>query len=229
MCRNAAAPGPIIDLFSVQTEYFDMNENHTEQQYRPSEEVVDVEIATPASRIIAYLLNTVFTVMAFVPCIVAFVMMLGSGDVPASEEEYAYFIETADWGNVWFGSGLLVLAVYTVVQCWMLSRSGQSLGKKIMKIRLLKNDGSNPGFWSAVMVREVGFNIVLTLAAMVPAYLLAFMAGKDGFTADNITNLLSMIVWLVCLSMLFNPDKNRRTLQDYFANTVVVRVPERRN
>lgn len=206
-----------------------MNENHTEQQYRPSEEVVDVEIATPASRIIAYLLNTVFTVMAFVPCIAAFVMMLGSGDVPASEEEYAYFIEAADWGNVWFGSGLLVLAVYTVVQCWMLSRSGQSLGKKIMKIRLLKNDGSNPGFWSAVMVREVGFNIVLTLAAMVPAYLLAFMAGKDGFTADNITNLLSMIVWLVCLSMLFNPDKNRRTLQDYFANTVVVRVPERRN
>lgn len=206
-----------------------MNENHTEQQYRPSEEVVDVEIATPASRIIAYLLNTVFTVIAFVPCIAAFVMLLDGGDVPASEEEYAYFIEAADWGNVWFSSGLLVLAVYTVVQCWMLSRSGQSLGKKIMKIRLLKNDGSNPGFWSAVMVREVGFNIVLTLAAMVPAYLLAFMAGKDGFTADNITNLLSMIVWLVCLSMLFNPDKNRRTLQDYFANTVVVRVPERRN
>ncbi|OSI21656.1 RDD family protein [Neisseria dumasiana] len=205
-----------------------MYENHQQNLPLSSEEVIDVEIATPKSRIVAYLLNTLFTVLAFVPIFLAFIMLSVSANTEmTAEENFAYLVGTTDWGNIWIGVGLLILLGYTVVQCWMLSRHGQSIGKKIMKIRLLKNDGTNPGFWYAVMVREVGFNVVLTLAVMVVAYLLVFMAGKDGFTADYIANSLSTVVWLVCLSMLFNPAKNRRTLQDYFANTVVVRVPER--
>lgn len=205
-----------------------MYENHQQNLPLSSEEVIDVEIATPKSRIVAYLLNTLFTVLAFVPIFLAFIMLSVSANAEmTAEENFAYLVGTTDWGNIWIGVGLLILLGYTVVQCWMLSRHGQSIGKKIMKIRLLKNDGTNPGFWYAVMVREVGFNVVLTLAVMVVAYLLVFMAGKDGFTADYIANSLSTVVWLVCLSMLFNPAKNRRTLQDYFANTVVVRVPER--
>lgn len=205
-----------------------MYENHQQNLPLSSEEVIDVEIATPKSRIVAYLLNTLFTVLAFVPIFLAFIMLSVSANTEmTAEENFAYLVGTTDWGNIWIGAGLLILLGYTVVQCWMLSRHGQSIGKKIMKIRLLKNDGTNPGFWYAVMVREVGFNVVLTLAVMVVAYLLVFMAGKDGFTADYIANSLSTVVWLVCLSMLFNPAKNRRTLQDYFANTVVVRVPER--
>lgn len=204
-----------------------MYENHQQNLPLSSEEVIDVEIATPKSRIVAYLLNTLFTVLAFVPIFLAFIMLSVSANAEmTAEENFAYLVGTTDWGNIWIGVGLLILLGYTVVQCWMLSRHGQSIGKKIMKIRLLKNDGTNPGFWYAVMVREVGFNVVLTLAVMVVAYLLVFMAGKDGFTADYIANSLSTVVWLVCLSMLFNPAKNRRTLQDYFANTVVVRVPE---
>lgn len=205
-----------------------MYENHQQNLPLSSEEVIDVEVATPKSRIVAYLLNTLFTVLAFVPIFLAFIMLSVSANAEmTAEENFAYLVGTTDWGNIWIGAGLLILLGYTVVQCWMLSRHGQSIGKKIMKIRLLKNDGTNPGFWYAVMVREVGFNVVLTLAVMVVAYLLVFMAGKDGFTADYIANSLSTVVWLVCLSMLFNPAKNRRTLQDYFANTVVVRVPER--
>lgn len=205
-----------------------MYENHQQNLPLSSEEVIDVEIATPKSRIVAYLLNTLFTVLAFVPIFLAFIMLSVSANTEmTAEENFAYLVGTTDWGNIWIGVGLLILLGYTVVQCWMLSRHGQSIGKKIMKIRLLKNDGTNPGFWYAVMVREVGFNVVLTLAVMVVAYLLVFMAGKDGFTADYIANSLSTVVWLVCFSMLFNPAKNRRTLQDYFANTVVVRVPER--
>lgn len=205
-----------------------MNENYPSNVHQPSEEVVDVEIASAGSRIVAYLLNTLLTILVYMPLFFAVLwplMPLLSADM--SEQEMENALATVEWGGIGIAFGLLVLLVYTVVQCWMMSKHGQSIGKRIMKIRLLKTDGTNPGFWYAVMVREVGFNIVLGLASTVAAYLLAFVAGRDSLVADYIANSLSFIVWLVCLAMMFEPKKNRRTLQDYFANTVVVRVPER--
>ncbi|UOO76933.1 RDD family protein [Neisseria sp. Dent CA1/247] len=142
-----------------------MNENYPSNVHQPSEEVVDVEIASAGSRIVAYLLNTLLTILVYMPLFFAVLwplMPLLSADM--SEQEMENALATVEWGGIGIAFGLLVLLVYTVVQCWMMSKHGQSIGKRIMKIRLLKTDGTNPGFWYAVMVREVGFNIVLGLA-----------------------------------------------------------------
>ena len=42
-----------------------------------------------------------------------------------------------------------------------MSRDGQSLGKKIMGIRVLKSDGSNPGFGGTVLIREVAWSFIV--------------------------------------------------------------------
>jgi uncharacterized RDD family membrane protein YckC len=51
-------------------------------------------------------------------------------------------------GGLW----MLALAIY---QIYLLSTRGQTLGKRWMKVRIVKLDGSNPGFASAVLLRAV--------------------------------------------------------------------------
>jgi uncharacterized RDD family membrane protein YckC len=48
--------------------------------------------------------------------------------------------------------GLLMLAVI-IYQIYLLATRGQTLGKRWMKIRIVKLDGSNPGFVGAVLLR----------------------------------------------------------------------------
>ncbi|QEY25215.1 RDD family protein [Neisseria zalophi] len=193
-----------------------MNEIHTNNATLPPLETeVVVDPATPGSRIAAYLINVVFTLIAYIPLMV----MISSSfnDLPAHRADLSNIGEAFSW--TWL-IGFLILLVYALLQIRIMSRDGQSFGKKIMKIRLLTTDGTNPGFRGAVLMREIVFNIALTAAAS----LIGRMLGT-GSTAGDIANLVSLLVWLICFIMLFNRSKNRRTLQDYFAKTVVVKLP----
>jgi uncharacterized RDD family membrane protein YckC len=56
------------------------------------------------------------------------------------------------------GIGLLAAAVLTVaiVQLWMLTKRGQTLGKRMLDIRIVRFvDEGNPGFASAVLLRAI--------------------------------------------------------------------------
>jgi uncharacterized RDD family membrane protein YckC len=61
-------------------------------------------------------------------------------------ERGAGFVIGAVLGGLW----ILALAI---VQIYLLSTRGHTLGKRWMKIRIVKLDGSNPGFVSAVLLR----------------------------------------------------------------------------
>ncbi|MDO4907910.1 RDD family protein [Neisseria sp.] len=191
--------------------------------------IVDVEIAGAGRRIAAYLINILLTLLAYVPLIAGIISALPEGvfsqGAAGNEEAVAGMLAEADWSGSWIWFGLAVMAVYGLGQIWLMSRSGQSFGKKIMQIRVLKSDGRNPGFWGTVVLREILFNIIVTFAAMIAGYLLALAAGSSTLTADTIGNVLSFVPWIICLFMLFNKSKNRRTLQDMLADTVVVRLP----
>ncbi|MDO1509740.1 MULTISPECIES: RDD family protein [unclassified Neisseria] len=205
-----------------------MNEINTNGMQMPPPEEVEVEIASAGRRIGAYLLNCLFSILAYLPFIGSIFLAVSDGYVAragGTENLENLAVENINW--MWMLGGLLVLLVYVVIQAWYMSRDGQSLGKKILNIRLLKTDGSNPGFWGAVLLREVAFNIMLTIGALIAGYLLALLFGSGGEIADVIANTISLIVWLVCFVMLFNRSKDRRTLQDYLADTVVVRLPKR--
>lgn len=187
------------------------------------EEIVDVDIATAGSRIAAYLLNMVFTALVFAPLFVSFVLPI----MEHWDEQNPAALEQIAWNGPLVAGGSLLLLVYLVAQVWLMARDGQSFGKRIMKIRVLKNSGDNPGLWGTVILREILFNVIVSIASMIAGYLITLVVQGSPETAELIGNALSQLLWVVCLVMLFNKTKNRRTLQDMLADTVVVKLPER--
>jgi uncharacterized RDD family membrane protein YckC len=86
--------------------------------------------------------------------------------------------------------GIIALGIYQMV---LLSRTGQTLGKKAMNIRVVRSDdGGNPGFRRAVGLRF----LVNSLICLIPVYTL--------------------------LDSLFIFSAERRCLHDHIAGTKVV-------
>lgn len=111
----------------------------------------------------------------------------------------------------------IVYLIVGVVQLYYMSRYGQSLGKKIMRIRVLKSNGSNPGFLGTVLVREVAWGLIV-LAIVFATY----------FVLKGNILIYSLLITLINFIMLFSVKRDRRTLYDILADTVVVKLPPRR-
>ncbi|HFB4862818.1 TPA: RDD family protein, partial [Neisseria gonorrhoeae] len=119
-------------------------------------------------------------------------------------------------GMTSFWVGLAGILAYTVIQIYYMSRDGQSLGKKIMRIRVLKTDGRNPGFVGTVLVREIAWSVLVAIIAAV----IGLAVGENG---ENAINLLAFLANFV---LLFMVKRDRRTLYDILADTVVVKLPK---
>ena len=95
-----------------------------------------------------------------------------------------------------------------VGQAMLMVNSGQSMGKRIMGIRVIGEDGSEPSLVQYLLLREAA--ILLPLAI-----LLKFLPLIGG--------MLSLVVAAACILMMFMEDGNRRTGQDMLAKTLVIR------
>ena len=181
----------------------------------PKTEIVDVYIASPWARVAAYLLNSLFTVLIWVPFIVMVVFTFDESEELVSESSLS---NTPDYAVITFFISLAVYLVFGIFQLYYMSRDGQSLGKKIMGIRVLKSDGNNPGFEGTVLIREVVWalvvGVVVTFVSLV--------------TSDIGGNLVSLLIAFINFIMLFSVKRDRRTLYDMLADTVVVKLPPRR-
>ena len=76
-----------------------------------------------------------------------------------------------------------------------------------MKIRVADLEGNNPGFVGTVLLREVVFNFVLSVIGMIPV----------------LGGLVTLGVYVALVVMLFI-DRDRRTLQDILAKTIVIKA-----
>ena len=108
-------------------------------------------------------------------------------------------------------TGQAVLAVsnalvVVTVQAYLVATSGQSVAKKLLKMRIERLDGSAPGFQHGVLIRSwltmAMKSMLIGLFAMVPPLI------GVGFFADAIP--------------ILGPD--RRCLHDRLAGTRVVRI-----
>lgn len=174
---------------------------------------IEVGIAGAGDRILAALLNQLFT---FLILLVPFVGLIAfavknEGRIGGREEIFGLLL-----GMTSFGVGLAGILAYTVIQIYYMSRDGQSLGKKIMRIRVLKTDGRNPGFVGTVLVREIAWSVLVAIIAAV----IGLAVGENG---ENAINLLAFLANFV---LLFMVKRDRRTLYDILADTVVVKLPK---
>ena len=92
---------------------------------------------------------------------------------------------------------LLSMLTYILLQGYLLSVEGQTIGKSLMKIKIVREeDGSNPGFYHAVFLR----------------YFLPM--------------LMSMVPLLGLIDILYIFREDRRCIHDHLADTIVIDVLE---
>ncbi|QMT34084.1 RDD family protein [Conchiformibius steedae DSM 2580] len=164
---------------------------------------IEVDLASPWARMGAALLNSVFFVLTYIPFLGTLFTVFGNPDASAL-----------------IPLTLLIPLVYGIWQLVQYSRHGQTLGKKIVGIRVIREDGSNPGFMGVVL-REGVYNIILLAITL----LIALPLGLTSKNVINIYDWILMFASLICVVMLFAvPD--RRTLQDMLAKTVVIQLPK---
>ena len=193
-------------------------QEHQQAENLLQDEMMEVDLASAGSRIGAALLNGVFNLLAYIPLIVAIVQEGGYNTRAQGLEK----LSTDDTGLMGWLMGVLV---YGIVQIFYMSRDGQSLGKKVLGIRVLKTDGQNPGFLGTVLIREIGYGLVLFLISVGIGMLGVLMGGEN--LGDILVNLVQFGASGACAVMLFQMKNDRRTLQDMMANTVVVKLPKK--
>jgi len=98
-----------------------------------------------------------------------------------------------------------VLLLFVAIQWRMISMRGQSLGKKLLGIKIVNGSGRPPGFFCGVLVRN-GFPWLLSV---IPVFVLA------GIPAMLIVVLSWANILLICL-------EPPRCLHDHIAGTFVV-------
>lgn len=167
----------------------------------PGVEAASAPVASePADRGTRLAAAFIDNVVAFIACLPGF-LALGASVLRAVLSGQAGAVEQLPAGQVMLGVGLLVVAGLglLVVQGWMLITRGQTIGKRLLNIRIVRfADHANPGFVRVVLLR-----------AVVPA-LLGAVPG------------VGVLFTLVDIGFIFRDD--RRCLHDLLAETKVVKV-----
>ena len=178
------------------------------------DDAYEVELATPWQRIAAALVDWL---LVLIFSFVVFVMLAFGASFAAS----SWSLNTEASRDLLVGGVIVVsvliglwLLVYQVV---LMSRDGQTLGKKQMRIRVITTDGETAGFVRHFLLRFCAYYlIVLVIGELLPWQ----MDMANGKTESPV----GTIALLICLLMLFFRSKRRRTLQDLLARTLVVKA-----
>ena len=128
---------------------------------------------------------------------------------------------------------LCPIFLFFIWQAVQMSLTGQSIGKKLMKIRVISTSGQSSGFAIIVFNREIIFNVITSIIFVLVLLLIGIIL--TGLKSTEIISILFFIsIFLlflykflfpfICFIMLFIKKTNYRTLQDYLAHTVVVKV-----
>ncbi len=145
------------------------------------------EPADPGTRIIAHIIDQAL------PWIVLFGLSFALAIVQevtgSKDDAYASVA-----GSAW----LLLVGAYIVYQLVLVSRTGQSLGKRFMKIRVVRMDGSRADLATILFLRN--------------------------FIPNLLSALTCYIFFVIDAVLMFNPD--RATLHDKMSGTKVVRVED---
>ena len=117
--------------------------------------------------------------------------------------------EYAQW-LTWVGT-------YILLNGYLLVKRGQTLGKKLLRIRVVDAESKEiVSFWRVLVLRWLAWMMIVPLTILLLT--IAVLYPSLGFLV-----LLSILLWVVAvLDPLFIFKKQRRCLHDYLAGTIVV-------
>lgn len=166
----------------------------------PSAHVADVmheaaagELAERLTRLLAVLADSVVTLVP-----IGFAVLAGFRQFKMATLGVQGLSSSASAALMLAGALLLGILVANIV---LLVRHGQTIGKRLLGIRIVRTDGSRAGFWRIVLLRM-----------MVPGFIQRLL--QAGHPA------LAVMFALGNVLMIFRED--RRCLHDHIADTIVV-------
>ena len=184
-------------------------------------------LATAVQRIVAWLINRVIEVVLMIPAFgLIIVLLFKSGGKLDDFENMQTVYASLFWG---IGLVMLLYLIYGVVQVYYMSKFGQSIGKKLMKIRVVRENGDVAGFVHNVLLREFAYGLICSVIMMVLMGIFFAVFGLEAnsgvaMAMDALLQIVSYVPTIVCFIMLFMESRQRQTLQDMLAKTYVVQV-----
>ena len=133
---------------------------------------------------------------------------LDGATAAASAAVFGYLGSEFAGSLAWFAAYLYLMVEY-----------GQTPGKALMGLQIVRGDGRPVGFLRGAIVRTLAFPLLLVaIVAIVARFSPNMLAslGEDG--------LRGLFAGLIVISYLTIFGRNRRTFNDYLAGTHVVRV-----
>lgn len=190
------------------------------------------DLASPWRRILAVLINLILFAIVILPFSTTMVYHSLSHPVPdmnidSMSTVYAFYAPIIS--NMMIGF-ILFLMVLIWQWVWM-GKNGQSVGKWIMHIKVVDLHGRNPGFNGTVLLREISFYFLVLFVLFAGSFIISFI-GFVGLSllATILINILIILFYFIpvaCLIMLFISKIQRRSLQDFLAKTIVIKVPKK--
>jgi uncharacterized RDD family membrane protein YckC len=168
--------------------------NAADQRFAPPQaHVADLapeqtELAGRGRRFVAAVVDAV---VAFVA---AFAVLLIPALRPLAEAQQTSMSLTS-WMPV---SAVVGVLVFLVVQGWLLATRGQTVGKVLLRLRIVRTDGSRPQAWRLLGLRY-GVGLLM-----------------------NLNPLISMIYGLIDSLLIFR--ESRKCLHDSIADTQVIKL-----
>jgi uncharacterized RDD family membrane protein YckC len=159
-------------------------------------------LAQPSDRLLARGLDGVIAILCVTPSIFwvlpAVARVVEGADVP-----WPVIIEATLLAVV------LTVAV-SIYQWYLIATTGQTIGKRVAHVRIVRVDDTPVGFVDGVLLREWVMSIIVTVAGLVLTWLPVFGPGA------------SLLVGIVDYLPIFAVD--RRCLHDHLAGTKVIAV-----
>lgn len=158
----------------------------------------DSELSSRGARLGAVMLDGLIFGVPFIPCYVAaFSAVIRSKSTNVAGNPFAIWAVMARSGP-WFYVGVLAAVATLTITTILVKRNGQTIGKKLLGIKVVRKDGSKAGlgriFWLRYLLNSV-FMLIPVLGG-----------------------LYSLV------DSLFIFGSTRRCVHDYLADTIVVRA-----
>jgi uncharacterized RDD family membrane protein YckC len=153
-----------------------------------------LELASRAARLAAVMLDGLLGFICFAP---AYIMNFATIAQHARGNPVAVWINLAKTGG-WFYVGLVGALVVLAIDLTLLARNGQTIGKKLLGIKVVRVDGSPVSLFRVFFLRYV----CNTCISLIP------VAGSLYSLVDSL--------------MIFG--ESRRTVHDRIADTIVIKA-----
>lgn len=139
-------------------------------------------------------------------------------DIIKDEKYIGAYRNVIKYGAYGTGISLVCYLLYYVgFQKW---NKGQTIGKKLFRIKVVDNNGNNPSVWKYFLRTVIVYNILLSLLILVFAY---FLNNKLFIIGTGLVGFLNYFVTIGTFILIIVRNDNKG-LHDLVAGTKVVEV-----